>query len=45
MASADGPPPLGIHILMGKDASTKMKNVAENIDAGRVAPVELIAEK
>lgn len=41
----DGPPPLGLHILMGKTAPLKVSNMLENIAAGRVAPVELIAEK
>ena len=42
---AEGPPPLGLHILMGEDASTKVQNMIENISHGRVAPVELIAKK
>lgn len=44
-AGADGPPPLGLHILMGTGASTKYQNMIENISKGRVAPVELIACK
>jgi len=44
-AGADGPPPLGLHILMGGDASTKVRNMIENISQSRVAPVELIAKK
>jgi ubiquinone/menaquinone biosynthesis C-methylase UbiE len=39
------PPPLGLHLLMGKNASTKVQNMIENISQGRVAPVELIAAK
>ncbi len=42
---AEGPPPLGLHILMGEDASTKVQNMIQNISQGRVAPVELIAQK
>ena len=44
-ALADGPPPLGIHILMGKEAPTKVQNMIENVSRNRVAPIELIARK
>ncbi len=42
-AAAEGPPPLGLHILFGEDRAEKMKNMVENISAGRIAPVEMIA--
>jgi len=41
--AAGGPPPLGTHILMGESRAMKVKNMADNIKAGRIAPVELIA--
>ena len=44
-SAASGPPPLGLHILMGTTAPQKVKNMIENVAKGRVAPVELIAEK
>ena len=44
-ATMDGPPPLGLHILMGESAPIKVQNMIENIRANRVAPVELIAQK
>jgi len=44
-AGAQDPSPLGLHILMGETAPTKVKNMVENISLNRVAPVELIAEK
>jgi SAM-dependent methyltransferase len=44
-AEAQGPPPLGLHILMGQNASLKVRNMIENISQGRVAPVEVIARK
>jgi ubiquinone/menaquinone biosynthesis C-methylase UbiE len=44
-AGASGPPPLGIHILMGASAHVKVQNMVENISDGRIAPVELIAQK
>lgn len=41
--AAGGPPPLGIHLLMGESRVVKVKNMADNIAAGRIAPVEMIA--
>lgn len=45
IASSDGPPPLGLHIVMGETAPLKVRNMVANIAEGRVAPVELIARK
>jgi SAM-dependent methyltransferase len=45
IAAAGGPPPFGTHLLMGKNAADKSKNMAENLSAGRVAPIEMIAMK
>jgi len=45
MAGAGGPPPLGIHILMGNDTPTKVANMIANITAGTIAPVEIVARK
>jgi ubiquinone/menaquinone biosynthesis C-methylase UbiE len=44
-ATMQGPPPLGLHILMGQTRPEKIKNMVENIGAGRIAPIELIARK
>ena len=44
-ATASGPPPLGLHILMGRNTPDKVQNMIENISSGRIAPVELIAQK
>lgn len=44
-AAAGGPPPLGLHVLMGKTTPVKLQNMVANITAGRIAPVELIARK
>lgn len=44
-AAADGPPPLGLHLLMGKTTLDKVQHMIDNIAAGRIAPVELIAIK
>jgi hypothetical protein len=44
-AATGGPPPLGLHLLMGKSTPDKVQNMIENISNGRIAPVELIARK
>jgi ubiquinone/menaquinone biosynthesis C-methylase UbiE len=38
-----GVPPLGIHILMKTDIPAKLANYVGNLEAGRIAPVEIIA--
>lgn len=43
--AAGGPPPLGLHILMGATAPLKVQNMLDNISAGRIAPVEMIGRK
>jgi hypothetical protein len=45
VAGANGPPPLGLHILMGSTAPMKVKNMIENISRNIIAPVEIVAEK
>lgn len=43
--AADGPSPLGIHLMMGPTAGDKIQNYVANLDAGRIAPTELIFRK
>ncbi len=45
VAEAGGPPPLGLHLLMGASAPDKIRNMVANIAEGRIAPVEIVAEK
>jgi ubiquinone/menaquinone biosynthesis C-methylase UbiE len=45
IAGAGGPPPLGLHLVMGRDAGTKVENMMANIAAGTIAPVEIIARR
>ena len=45
MDQAGGAPPLGVHIAMGESAPVKISNMDENIAAGRISPVEIIAIK
>lgn len=40
-----GPPPLGLDILMGTDASAKIVNVLAGLESGCIAPVEMIARR
>lgn len=44
-AAAGGPPPLGLHVLMGKSTPGKVQNMIDNIIDGRIAPVELLSRK
>lgn len=45
VARSDGPPPLGLHILLGERRPHQVRNMIEGITAGRIAPVEIIAQK
>ncbi len=42
-AAVGGPPPLGLHILMGRNSPDKVQNMIQNISSGSIGPVELIA--
>lgn len=44
MAKA-GPPPLGLHLVMGPDAPAKAANMAANIASGAIAPVLMLARR
>lgn len=41
----DGPPPVGIHLLMGSGAKEKMKNVARNLAEHRIVIASATARK
>ena len=45
MAETTADPVLGLHVLMGDDAKTKVANVLQSIKEGSIAPVELIAQR
>ena len=38
-------PPLGVHLLMRKNALQKMRNAARNIEEGRTHPIQIICRK
>lgn len=42
---AEGTPPLGLHNLMQESTPVKISNMVRNIQAGLIAPVEIIARK
>lgn len=44
-AAEDGPPPIGIHLIIGANALEKFRNVLINIENGSVAPVQMIARR
>ncbi len=45
MAETTADPALGLHVLMGDDAKTKVANVLISIKEGSIAPVEIIAQR
>lgn len=45
LAADAGPPPLGVHLLMGDTWRQKFANVTGNIEGGRVSPVVIIARR
>ena len=42
---SDGPPPLGLHLLLGPDARQKFANMLANVEQGCISPVVMIAKK
>ncbi len=40
-----GPPPLGLHLVMGKEAGAKVANLIAGLEAGIFAPVQMIAQR
>ena len=44
-ANAEGPPPLGLHLIMGDDTALKVRHMVQNIKAGLSAPIEIHARR
>jgi len=44
-AEQEGPPPLGLHLLLGAGAAEKTRNSARNIEEGRTHPFQLVCVK
>ena len=45
MAQAGGPPPVGLHLVMGATAPQKVANMVRLLEEGVIAPVEIIARR
>ena len=45
IAAAGGPPPLSLHIVMGRNTDEKLRNLVSAIEADLIAPYEIIAKK
>ena len=45
MGTSEGPPPVGLHLLMGDLTTQKIKNMAKLIKSGIIAPKIIILEK
>jgi hypothetical protein len=43
--AGNGPPPLGLHVLMQQSTAQKIPNMVANLMAGRISAVEMIATK
>ena len=41
----DGLPPVGLHLLMGESAPTKLGNMVKSLRAGAIGPYEIYARK
>ena len=39
------PPPLGLHLLMGDEAPTRYGNMVNAVEAGTIAPMEIVAKR
>ncbi|MCP4227734.1 MAG: methyltransferase domain-containing protein [Actinomycetia bacterium] len=44
-AEGEGPPPLGLHLIMGPETGSKLANMIRALRQGLIAPVELVAVK
>ena len=41
----EGPPKLGVHVIMGASAKAKLRNAAQNVEEGRTRPIDIICRK
>jgi SAM-dependent methyltransferase len=44
-AQAGGPPPLGLHLVLGPTGRTKSANMQAMVESGLIAPVEMLGRK
>lgn len=45
ISASGGVPPLGLHTLMGARRKLQVRNMIDNISAGRIAPFEIVTQK
>lgn len=45
LAKQAGPSPLGLHLVMGATVGEKVRNMVANVEAGLIAPVELVLSR
>jgi SAM-dependent methyltransferase len=43
IAAAGGPPPVGLHLVMGASARQKVANMSDGVERGVISPTEIIA--
>ncbi len=41
---AGGPPPLGLHLLMGASSAEKVANMVDSLERGLIAPTEIVCQ-
>ena len=41
----EGPPKLGVHVIMGESAKAKLRNAARNVEEGRTRPIDVVCRK
>lgn len=44
-AKADGPPPIGLHLVLGADAQLKLGNMIAGIKSDLIGPVAIVAQR
>jgi SAM-dependent methyltransferase len=44
-AGRTGPPPVGIHLLLGREAPTMFRNMVANLNEGRLSVIQAVFEK
>ncbi|MEZ5420407.1 MAG: hypothetical protein R2708_24120 [Vicinamibacterales bacterium] len=45
LAAAGGPPPIGLHLVLGPAAQDKIRNMVAALASGAIAPVEMVAAR
>ncbi len=43
--AAEGPPVLGVHVILGEDAKERLKNAARSVEELRTVPIEVVCRR